>query len=274
VDSHIQMAAEIEATADAARAETKPCLIIREGRGRLGGTMFLDLLIQRAREEGRRVKPLDGDLKSRTLTAIYPAVGIDGEAIGDGASAPASDDIVTLKDWIQGHLNDMTEDRVSRVLDLSGGDRVMQELVLDLRLRSFCHDFGVGLTNVVMLGPDIEDFNHAMDRIRSEDSRGDRVILVLNEGVIRQGQTTEGAFDAIMGHPDFKATLRAGARFVLLKRLSCMPVLRERRISFYDAALGRLDRTGAKVPPTVQHMTKVWLASFEQSVKPMAEWLP
>ena len=53
-----------------------------------------------------------------------------------------------------------------------------------------------------------------------------------------------------------------------------MPVLRERRISFYDAALGRLDRTGAKVPPTVQHMTKVWLASFEQSVKPMAEWLP
>ena len=118
--------------------------------------MFLDLLIQRAREEGRRVKPLDGDLKSRTLTATYPAVRIDGEAIGDGASAPASDDIVTLKDWIQGHLNDMTEDRVSRVLDLSGGDRVMQELVLDLRLRSFCHDFGVGLTNVVMLGPDIE----------------------------------------------------------------------------------------------------------------------
>ena len=59
-----------------------------------------------------------------------------------------------------------------------------------------------------------------MDRIRSEDSRSDQVILVLNEGVIRQGQTTEGAFDAIMGHPDFKATLRAGARFVLLKRLS------------------------------------------------------
>ena len=28
-------------------------LIVREGRGRLGGTMFLDLLIQRARENGR-----------------------------------------------------------------------------------------------------------------------------------------------------------------------------------------------------------------------------
>ena len=61
----------------------------------------------------------------------------------------------------------------------------MQELVLDLRLRSFCHDFGISLTNVVMLGPDLEDFHHAMERINSEDSRGDRVILVLNEGVIR-----------------------------------------------------------------------------------------
>ena len=123
MDSHIQIAPEPEETPDPALAAAKPCLIIREGRGRLGGTMFLDLLIQRAREESRRVKPLDGDLKSRTLTATYPAVGQDGEAIGDGASAPASDDIVTLKDWIQGHLNDMTEDRVSRVLDLSGGDR-------------------------------------------------------------------------------------------------------------------------------------------------------
>ena len=263
-----------ETAAKAEPVQAQPCLIVREGRGRLGGTTFLDLLIQRGREEGRRVKPLDGDLKSRTLSVTYPSLGRDGEPIEDGASAPTSDDIVALKSWIQGHLNDMTEDRVSRVLDLSGGDRVMQELVLDLRLRSFCQDFEVGLTNVIMLGPDIEDFNHAMDRIRSEDSRGDRVILVLNEGVIRQGQTTEGAFDAVIGHPDFKATLRSGARSFLLKRLSCMPVLRERRISFYDAALGRRDWTGAKVPPTVQHMTKVWLGSFEEAVKPMADWLP
>ena len=167
MDSHIQMAAEIEATADAARAGTKPCLIIREGRGRLGGTMFLDLLIQRAREEGRRVKPMDGDLKSRTLDGHLSRRRMPGEA-DRGRSEQLQRAMTSShqKDWIQGHLNDMTEDRVSRVLDLSGGDRVMQELVLDLRLSSFCHDFGVGLTNVVMLGPDIEDFNHAMDRIK------------------------------------------------------------------------------------------------------------
>ena len=274
MDGYSEIAPAAGEVAELQGSENKPCLVIREGRGRLGGTMFLDLLIQRAREAGRRVIPLDGDLKSRTLSSTYPAVGLDGARIVDGASTPPSDDIVALKDWIQGHLNQMTEDHASRVLDLSGGDRVIQELVLDLRLRSFCHDFGVGLTNVIMLGPDIEDFHHAMERINSEDSRGDRVILVLNEGVIRMGQTVEGAFDVIMAHPDFRTTLRGGARSILLKRLSCMPVLRDRRISFYDAALGRLDRSGAKVPPTVQHMTKVWLASFEEDAKPMAEWLP
>lgn len=249
-------------------------LVVREGRGRLGGTMFLDLLIQRARASGRRVKPLDGDLKSRTLSALYPKEDERGRPLEDGATAPSSDNIAHVKEWIQRELNSMTEDRVSRVLDLSGGDRVMQELVLDLALRSFCTDFEIGLTNVVLLGPDIEDFNHAMERVRADESRGERVILVLNEGVIRQGQTAEGAFDKIMAHPDFEATLVSGARYLLLRRLSCMHVLRDRGIGFYDAATGRPDRAGNKVPPTVQHMTKVWLASFEKELAAIAEWLP
>ena len=143
-------------------------LIVREGRGRLGGTMFLDLLIQRARENGRRVKPMDGDLKSRTLSTLYPSKDARGRVIEDGASSPVSDDITHQKAWIQEQLNQMTEDRVSRILDLSGGDRVMQELVLDLMLKDFCGDFGIGLTNIVMLGPDLEDFNHAMERVKAE----------------------------------------------------------------------------------------------------------
>ena len=87
-------------------------LIVREGRGRLGGTMFLDLLIQRARANGRRVKPMDGDLKSRTLSTLYPSKDPRGRAIEDGASSHVSDDIAHQKDWIQEQLNQMTEDRV------------------------------------------------------------------------------------------------------------------------------------------------------------------
>ncbi len=274
MDGHID---PTKVTGDGGTREASPAkldLVVREGRGRLGGTTFLDLLIQRAREQGRRVKPLDGDLKSRTLSALYPVTDANGVPVRDGAGTPPGDNILQLKEWIQSELNAMIEDRVSRVLDLSGGDRVMQELVADLKLTGFCREFHIGLTNVVMFGPDLEDFHHAMDRIRSRDSRGERLIMVLNEGVIRVGQTPEGAFDGITSHPDFEATLEEGAEFMILPRLSCMQVLRERGISFYDAALGRPGRSGSKVPPTVQHMTKVWLASFEAAMNPMAEWLP
>ncbi len=43
-------------------------LLIRAGRGRTGGSTGLDLAVQRARYQGRRVEPLDGDLRSRTLS--------------------------------------------------------------------------------------------------------------------------------------------------------------------------------------------------------------
>lgn len=275
MDGHLSRAEPAgTASAIAPASPSRLDLIVREGRGRLGGTTFLDLLIQRAREQGRRVKPLDGDLKSRTLSTLYPATDPAGQLLPDRAGVPRSDGIVDLKDWIQSELNAMTEDRVSRVLDLSGGDRVMQELVADLHLTSFCEEVGIGLTNVVMFGPDLEDFNHAMDRIRSRESRGERLVMVLNEGVIRVGQTAEGAFDSITRHPDFIATLKEGAEFLIWRRLSCMHVLRERRIGFYDAAMNRRDREGNKVPPTVQHMTKMWLGGFEASAAPLADRLP
>ena len=53
-------------------AKVKPSLIIRAGRGRTGGSTGLDLVIQRARFQGRRVKPLDGDRRSKTLSTLYP----------------------------------------------------------------------------------------------------------------------------------------------------------------------------------------------------------
>ena len=188
------------------------------------------------------------------------------------------DDDVRLRDLLRRYLteqgfNVITAENATALNKLWIRERY-DLLVLDLMLKDFCGDFGIGLTNIVMLGPDVEDFNHAMERFKAEDSRGDRVIFVLNEGVIRQGQTTEGAFTTIIKHPDFVAALKAGAQYILLRRLSCMHVLRERGIGFYDAAAGRPDRSGAKVPPTVQHMTKVWLGAFERSSEDIAEWLP
>jgi hypothetical protein len=256
--------------------QAKPCLLIRAGRGRTGGSTGLDLAIQRARHQGRRVKPLDGDLRSRTLFSLYPPTGQDGEPIADGASAPKNDEMFEIKKWLSDEFDAMAGDRVSRVLDLSGGDRVMQEYVRDLALSQFCADFDIAPTLAVFLGPDLEDFRHAEELLRSGAFPSERTILVLNEGVIRHGQTTAGAFDPILALPEFDKLLDDGVRVLFLRRLTCMSVLRERGLGLYDAVAGKPDSKGVKASPTLHHMTKTWLSKFEQEIEEVGvlDWLP
>ena len=56
----------IEEIKDAAQ-ERPPVLAVRFGRGRTGGTTFLDFLIQRARRAERVVGIADGDTHNATL---------------------------------------------------------------------------------------------------------------------------------------------------------------------------------------------------------------
>ncbi len=94
--------------------------------------------------------------------------------------------------------------------------------------------------------------------------------------MIRAGQTAEGVFDPIVHHPDFQALLKDGVESVLLRKLHCLDVLRERRFGFYDAAYGRPDPSGKKASPTLQFTTKLWLAGLESQLSGLrsAERLP
>jgi hypothetical protein len=254
----------------------RPVCAVRLGRGRLGGSTGMDLFIQRARFHGRRVKPLDGDLRSRTLATLYPAHAADGSPIPDGASMPRSEDMKDYVAWLKPEFDRMVEDGVSVALDLGGGERVMQEFVQDFPLSDYCDDFGVDLLPIFFLGPDIEDLNHVVQVMRTGALRSSHMLLVLNEGVIRAGQTPDGVFDPIVQHPDFQALLEDGVESVLLRKLHCLDVLRERRFGFYDAAYGRPDPSGKKASPTLQFTTKLWLAGFESQVSGLrsAERLP
>ena len=257
----------------------KTDLLVRGGRGRNGGSTGCDVFVQRARYSGRRVKPLDGDLRTRTLSVLYPSVDEHGQPIEDGASAPKSDELPHIKEWFSDELDLMVRTRVSRVLDLSGGDRVLQEYVRDLELEQYCKDHDVGLTVAVFLGPDMDDFRHATQLLGSGGFKCDRTLLVLNEGVVGAGQTTAGVFDAIASQPEFERLTREGARTLFMRRLACMARVRERGLRFYDlfdwspSSPGSL---GASVSPTLQHMTKTWLVNFEQEIQKsgVADWLP
>jgi len=254
----------------------RPVCAVRFGRGRLGGSMGMDLYIQRARFHGRRVKPLDGDLRSRTLSTLYPAQAADGSPIQDGASMPRSEETADYKQWLIPEFEQMVVEGVSRVIDLGGGERVMQEFVRVFPLSTYCEDFGVDLLPIFFLGPDIEDLSHVMQIMRTGALRSSRSLLVMNEGVIRSGETSEGAFDPMTAHPDFEALIKDGAKSVTLRKLHCLDLLRARRFGFYDAAYGRPDPNGERAGPTLQFMTKIWLEDHEGEHQTVgsAGWLP
>jgi len=254
----------------------RPVCAVRFGRGRLGGSMGMDLYIQRARFHGRRVKPLDGDLRSRTLSTLYPAQAADGSPIQDGASMPRSEETADYKQWLIPEFEQMVVEGVSRVIDLGGGERVMQEFVRVFPLSSYCEDFGVDLLPIFFLGPDIEDLSHVVQIMRTGALRSSRILLVMNEGVIRSGETSEGAFNPMIAHADFRALIKDGAKSVFLRKLHCLDLLRARRFGFYDAAYGRPDPNGEKAGPTLLFMTKIWLEDHEgeHQTEGSAGWLP
>lgn len=265
-----------EAPASSSLVSKNPIVIKREGRGRLGGSRGLDLIVQRTRHQGRRIKILDGDLRSRTLASLYPCVTPDGTAILDGASSPASEEVPVMKKWVLDALDETVADRVSRVLDLGGGDRVLQEVNRDLPIGSYCQDFGISLVWMCMLGPDMEDFRHIMELIRTGSLEPARMMLVLNEGVIRQGQSVEGVFDPLISHPDMVGLVRDGARMVFFRRLTCMDQVQATGQGYYDIASGSPNADGVRPRPTMQHMVKVWLQQFEaeHAQAGTLEWLP
>lgn len=251
-------------------------LLVRRGRGRTGGSTGLDLWIQRGRVAGRRVKPLDGDLRSRTLSTRYPAQDVDGTPIPDGATAPPSEEPTDMQDWLRGELDAMVEQGNSAVLDLGGGDRVVQEFVRELPMREYCDDNGIRLVEAYFLGPDLEDFSHVVQVARSRDLQAHKTLLVLNEGLIRFGQTTQGVFEPLTHRPEFKELVQAGAAVVFLHRLTCMPIVLERGFGFYDAVEGVPDGKGMPASPTLRFMVKKWLRDHEAEHERAGtlEWLP
>ena len=258
-------------------AAPRRTLLVRRGRGRTGGSTGLDLWIQRGRAAGRRVKPLDGDLRSRTLSLRYPAQDAAGEPIMDGASSPRSEEPADMDKWLRGELDILAgQADGSAVLDLGGGDRVVQEFVRELPLREYCDVFGFRLVEAYFLGPDPEDFGHVVQVARARDLRAHKTMLVLNEGVIRKGQTTEGVFEPLTHRPEFLEMLEAGAAAVLLHRFSAMPLLQEKELGFYDAVRGLPGRNGQEAEPTTRLMVQLWLAKHEAEHEKAGtlEWLP
>lgn len=211
------------------------------------------LLGQRARAQSRPVKFLDGDLKSSTLSAFY-----NGEC-----SRPTSLDAVDFRAWVLESLDQMEADRVSRLLDVSGGSSSMEELLRDLELPEFCEANDFEFAWLCVLGPDLEDFEHVRTAVQAGHMKPRHMVFALNEGAIRQGQNPVGAFEPVTTSTDFMAMVRDGASAIYVPRLSIMEELRQARLDFYQVAAREPMADGSRPRATWAHMVGKWLDDVE-----------
>jgi hypothetical protein len=255
----------------AARGETEQRVIaVRFGRGRVGGSTGIDLLVQRARRAGRKVLIGDGDVRNSTLASLYPP----GEP--GGASQPPTDEIADLKEWITGLLGEVAAGEGSLVLDMGGGDRVLSEYHHDFGIVDFAERCGMRALGVYFMGPDMDDFDHVVTIWRAGYFRTPTSVLVMNEHLVRQGKTPAGAFDPIMERPEMAELLEGGMRAVLMPRLPCLTEMRDQGLGFFDAATRKLGRNGKPFDLVRAFMVEMWLKRMEKEFVDagVAELLP
>lgn len=244
------------------KAELAPVLAVGLGRGFGGKSTGLSELVWRAGNQGREVIVADGDTRSKTLASMFPQ-----------AMHPATEELPDVKAWLSLVLNRMVKEKRSAVLDLGGGDRVLQEYGRDLRLVEFCERRGITPLALYYLGPEEEDLKHVLSIWEAGYFRPKHSLLMLNEGVIREGRTVAGAFERTLSHPGFLRMVEGGATPILMQRLACMDTVRAAGLGFYDAATGS---GGQALDPVEQFMVEDWLAGLEAKRVEVgaASWLP
>jgi hypothetical protein len=239
-----------------------PKLVIGFGRGFGGKSTVLSEIAWRAGSQGREVIVADFDARSKTLADLFP-----------GAEVPATEELPDLKSAFAKLLNRMTKEKKSAVVDFGGGDRFMLEFGRDLRLVEFCARRGIEPVALYVLGPEVEDLRHCVSIYEAGYFRPRRMIVAMNEGVIREGKTALGAFEQTMKDPGFQKMVAGGAKPMLLTRLPCMDLVKAGKRNFYEAAAGIGDEP---LDPVEEFMLSDWLEDLEEKRQRLgiAGWLP
>jgi hypothetical protein len=240
-------------------ADRKPVAAFRFGRGRTGGSTILDLIIQRARAAGRPVLIGDGDRRNPTLASLYPATE-EG-----GARQPQTDELPDQKDFLLDLMTEAVVTQSSVVVDLGGGDRLMQEIGKDLAFVDFCKENGIEPVALYFCGPDMDDFEHILSIWRAGYFRSPRGILFFSEFLVPNARTSVGAFEDIMARKEMIELIDGGIETVLVPRLAPIGKMRAAGLTFIEAAARKRGVDGKIFDLTRAFMIEYWMRTMEKS---------
>jgi hypothetical protein len=237
------------------RVASSKKLVVRFGRGRLGGTTYLDALAQRAMQAGREVILVDADVRNPSLSRLYPAARVP--------AGGSPEDFAEMMTEVLGELSNHPGP-VSVLVDIGGGqDRALSDFIRDLNLAGFCQESGVQAVATYMLGPHPDDLAHALSVRDAGLLDGGSTILVLSEAVVKRGQTPEAAFAPLRREPAFVAWVEDGALPVPVRNLACLEKVRGFGLGLGEAMTGKPGEGGKPLGPVERFQIKDWFRGFE-----------
>jgi hypothetical protein len=240
---------------DPVTEDNVPKLVVTHGRGGTGKSTFVRVMAERAQTAGRPIVIADADRTNATLASFFSDV-----------VRPDHPDDKTVTDWLDALVNQQAEARLTVALDMGGGDQVFKRFAQSVELSSLLDSVGIMPVALHFIGPDIDDLAYLRDIEESRAFCPAQTVLVLNDGLIKDGRTGEAAFEAIRSDPIYTKALKRGAQEVVFPRLGCMQEIVSQRISF--AAAGRT------LSLTNKHRVSLWLRAVDHAITPIAHWLP
>lgn len=239
----------------------RPKFVVCEGGGNRGKTTGIRVLMERALSAGRDVQLIDLDPRAQL-----------GEFF-EGVEVPPEQSEVVVFEFLEALVNAQAETLtgatpLSLMLDMNGNDPTFGRFAGSVELPVLLESLGVQPVRLRFLGPDPKD----LDDLARDDAAGwftpEATALILNAGTIRDGRSTGAAFEAVRAHPVFRAALARGAREVVLPRLDCMRAIEVMRLQFGAA------KTYAPLGVVNRQRVTAWLRAVDETVAPMAGWLP
>ena len=243
-------------------------LVVLVGAGNVGKSVIARLLAEWAQEQGRTVGLVDADRHHATLSSFFAGAMRPEDGLGDAELTDAA-----MAGFYEQMILGMLDQRASVVFDVTGGDTTFARLADELDLGALLAARDVMPVVMHVVGPRIQDLTD-LQQMEESSFRPVHTVLVLNEGTVRGAAVPERAFDAVRGHPVYRAALARGAVEVVLPALEPMREVDRRRLLFAEAAAGTVKPGQAPLSPFDAARVRTWLPRAVAAFAPVREWLP
>ena len=235
-------------------------LIVKAGRGNLGGSTFLTVICEIAAGASRKLLMADGDMRNPGISAspLYARYGLP---------RPASEDEHEISEWFSMVFSAATEQRLPLVLDIGGGDRTMEQWAAEVDLVAFAQSAGLEVCGLFFCGGDADDLAYINQLWKTGKFRPTKGAVVFNAMAVPSGAAGNTILRSRAKDPLLEPLFAAGIETLEFPKLGCMSAVKDMGLSYHDAAAGKPGKSGKPIDPVKRFTVSRWLKNTQHNIE-------